>query len=128
MPLVALCVVEPTSPPENPEEWSDEQWLEWLVATDALPPSAPGDDEPAPATRIARVVHSSAGRLIGEAMRGAHKAIYGRDDDVVIVIEAQGEPHGDDPYDVIYDPEHPEQAVVVVRDRPGRHDDGPTTG
>ncbi|HUY65028.1 MAG TPA: hypothetical protein VMV14_11010 [Acidimicrobiales bacterium] len=52
-------------PPVDPEEWTDEQWLAWLSATDAeLPP-------PAETARVtARFKDRPAGQVLAAAMLG----------------------------------------------------------
>lgn len=103
----------PDGPPADPEEWTDEQWIAWLRATD-------GDEVPAtdprPATLGGRVAHSSGGQALGQAMLGMAFAIYGRhDDEVVIVAEGDSEPDEDEPFTVHLDPDHPERSEVVFR-------------
>ncbi len=100
------------TPPADAEEWSDEQWLAWLAATDDDPP-APASP---PATRLGRLARSPAGTALGSAMTGMANALYGpRRDEVAIVAEAPGEPPGDDPFEVRLDPDHPERSQVVHR-------------
>ena len=33
-PTVTVIEMDDVEPPSDPDEWSDEQWLEWLRATD----------------------------------------------------------------------------------------------
>jgi hypothetical protein len=99
-------------PPEDPEEWSDEQWLEWLKATDE-PVDARQEELALPKRRSTR-----AQGALGAAMLGLRNAIYGRpDDDVVIVAEGSGDPPTDDHHVLYLDPEHPERSEVVLRPR-----------
>lgn len=102
-------------PPQDPESWTDEQWLAWLASTDEV---GSGDS---PATRAGRMVRRPPASALGAAMLGLRDAIYGRrDDDVVIVVDAGGDPpRGDEPQ-VHLDPEHPERSEVVIRRHPGR--------
>ena len=102
---------DPWVPPLDPEEWTDDQWIAWLRATDdASPPPPP------PVTTGSRIVRSPGGALLGEAMLAMSRAIYGRqDDEIVIVVDADGEPGGDERYEVHLDPEHPERSSVVFR-------------
>lgn len=102
---------EAATPPADAEEWSDEQWLAWLAATDGeAPPTS------TPATRLGRLTRSPAGSALGNAMTGMADALYGpRRDEVAVVAEAPGEPPGDDPFEVRLDPEHPERSQVVHR-------------
>lgn len=98
-------------PPPDAEQWTDEQWLDWLVATD------PDNAEPGPgAPRPGRIASSRGGQFLGNAMLGVANALYGRKDaDVVIVHEASGEPDDDEPIEVRLDPEHPERSEVIIR-------------
>jgi hypothetical protein len=99
-------------PPADAEEWTDEQWLDWLKATDA--------DEPAkevgapPVTPMGRIHDTTGGKLLGQAMAGMAYAIFGRkDDEIVIVAEGDSEPDGDQPFTVHLDPDHPERSFVA---------------
>jgi len=99
-----------TGPPVDPEDWSDEEWLAWLRATDPA-------DRPAerPATTAGRLTHSAGGQVLGTAMLAMAQAIYGRrDDEIVVVVEGASEPTGED-LEVHLDPDHPERSTAVVR-------------
>jgi hypothetical protein len=103
----------PAEPPQDPEDWTDEQWLAWLEATD------PSHDEPATAPRLAAWREHPVGSVLGAAMLGLRDAIYGKPkDEVVIVQEASGDPPNDELHDIRLDPDHPERSEVVVRPRP----------
>jgi hypothetical protein len=103
-------------PPADPEDWSDDQWLAWLRATDE---DADGERQAGPATAGARLAHSTGGQLLGQAMLGLAKAITGRqEDEVVIVAEGASEPNDDEPFAVQLDPDHPERSTAVFRRRP----------
>jgi len=105
-------------PPEDADDWTDDQWISWLDATDD--PDAPdGPDAGHPR-------HWSRGRsasMLGAAMLGLHEVIYGpHGNEIAIVVDAGGEPPGDDLPEVHLDPEHPERSEVIVRrdaTRPG---------
>ncbi|MFP5375792.1 MAG: hypothetical protein ACLGIO_03285 [Acidimicrobiia bacterium] len=102
-----------TSPPGDAQEWSDEEWLAWLAATDpaALGAGAAGDeggDRP-PRRR------SSGGQLLGAAMNGLAEAIHGPREEPAIVVDASGDPPGDGPVELGLDEDHPERSVVVIR-------------
>ncbi len=101
-------------PPADPEEWTDDQWLTWLQATDPVP----RPDPTPPVTSVGRLTHTSGGFLLGQAMLGLATAIYGpKDDEVVVVIEDDSDPEMDD-CTVHLDHEHPERSTVVFRHRP----------
>jgi hypothetical protein len=98
-------------PPSDPEDWTDEQWLAWLEATDT------GDD-PGQGPRLAQWRSHPVGSVLGAAMLGLRDAIYGRtDNEVAIVQEAAGDPPDEDLHDIRLDPDHPERSEVVVRRR-----------
>ncbi len=76
-------------PPDDAEDWTDEQWLDWLRATDTT--------EPASTVLPPRPKPSMGKQLIGAAMLGMHEAIYGpKQDEVAIVVDAGGDPPGPD--------------------------------
>ena len=66
-------------------------------------------------------------RLTGAAMRGLHRAIYGgQEDDIVIVADASGDPPSPDGLELHLDLDHPEASTVVVRRAPtGGHERRP---
>ena len=108
--------VDHVEPPADPEEWTDEQWIEWLTSTDVT-----GEEpEESISAVVNRVVRSAPGQVLGQAMIGMAKAIYGRpDDDVVVVVKGAGELAEDEPFAVRLDPEHPERSTITFR--PGSH-------
>ncbi len=108
-------------PPSDPESWSDEQWIEWLKATDDLAGSDGEDEE---ATVVSRVARSSAGQALGQAMLGLAQAIYGqKDEDLVIVVEGNSDELDDEPFQVRLDFENPEQSTIVFRQTESEEDD-----
>jgi hypothetical protein len=104
-------------PPADPDEWTDEQWIDWLKATD---PAASSEPASAPVTVAGRVVHSAGGRALGQTMLGVAWAIYGRHDEKpAIVIEANSEPEKEQPFSLFLDPDHPERSFAVRRPNNG---------
>jgi hypothetical protein len=99
-------------PPENADDWSNEEWLEWLKATDTadVPNEVDGDRITAP-----RVVHSTGGQVLGQAMIGLANALYGPRDDNAAIIEEASEPEPDEPFTLHLDPDHPERSSVVFK-------------
>src|SRR4051812_3521646 len=92
-------------PPDDADEWSDEQWIEWLHATE-------GDvavDDRAFAPRLS----SSAGVVLGAAMMGLQKGMYGdvEKPEIVIEVPAKGR---DDGQEVDLDPDDPSASTVVI--------------
>jgi len=103
----------PEGPPADPEDWTDEQWIEWLKKTDAPDDTDTGTR---PVTALGRVAYSSGGSVLGQAMLGMASVLYGREGNkVVIATEGSSEPDEDKPFDVHLDPDHPERSVVVFR-------------
>src|SRR5580704_11406308 len=104
---------EPAIPPEDAQDWTHEQWLDWLKATDTEP--SDGDDQVA----IARkgIAHSTGGSLVGNAMIGLANALYGqRDDEPAIIVESE-EPEDERDLVVHLDFEHPDRSTAIVRSR-----------
>ena len=104
-----------TPPPDDPESWTDQDWLEWLDEVDAEAP-------PLPTGHPRRRGNSMPSQLLGAAMLGLHRAIYGPDADpeIVMVIESDGDPEPDE-LEIRLDPEDPDASTVTVR--PWLHDD-----
>jgi hypothetical protein len=96
-------------PPADAADWTDEQWIAWLKATDA---QAAEDEGPHPVAE-----HSMPASLLGAAMKGMHDAIYGHHEkDILVVADDSGDPPAPDDLDLHIDPEHP--SVVVVKHPP----------
>ncbi len=99
-------------PPADADEWTDEQWLTWLKASDA---DLDGSDTEA-TTLGERAARSSVGQAVGQAMMGMAQALYGTtDDELIIVAEGDGEPIDDRPFTVRLDFDNPGQSSVVFR-------------
>ncbi len=102
-----------SAPPEDPNAWTDAQWIDWLKATDAE--AGPTGEFPV-GTVASRIARSSAGQVLGQAMLGLAQAIYGpKDEELVVIVEGAGEPEEDEPFRVRLDFEHPEQSQIVFR-------------
>ncbi len=114
-------------PPADPDDWTDEQWIDWLKKTDVTD-GGDGEDVARPVTSLGRITHSSAGSVLGQAMLGMATAIYGREETkIVIVAEGSSQPDEDKPFAVHLDPEHPERSVVVLRSQRPRRPAGDNT-
>jgi hypothetical protein len=101
-------------PPEDPEDWSDEEWIEYLSRT-ADDEGEAKDEE----TRARRP--RNRGGVLGAAMLGLRDAIYGPpDDEPAVVVEAPGGPGDDERPVVELDPEHPERSRVFVNPKGSR--------
>jgi len=100
-------------PPSDPDEWTDEKWLAWLKATDDL---ASDELDESISEVVMRIVQSTPGLVIGQAMLGMAQAIYGRQkDEIVIVVEGNGESADDEPFAVRLDFDHPERSLVEFK-------------
>jgi hypothetical protein len=96
-------------PPDDPDEWSDEQWMEWLHATE--------DDVEVDARVFAPRLRSPSGVVLGAAMLGLEKGMYGDVPKPEIVIEAEASGR-DDGTKVDLDPDDPWESTVVVEADP----------
>ncbi len=122
-----------TGPPADPQDWTDEEWLAWLRATDEGC-AAPESREPPLETRSpvdldvdgdegSRAASSSdfpvvrrGGGVLGSAMLGLAQAMYGAPDpEIAVVQEAPGDRNDDDPYELHLDRDHPERSTVIIR-------------
>jgi hypothetical protein len=103
----------PSPPPEDPEAWTEDQWIEWLNATDEQ-----DTVNPPGVTLGHKVTHSAPGSALGAAMLGMSAAIYGRQRaEVVIIEEAPGNPEDED-ISLRLDPDHPDRSVAIIRGEP----------
>jgi hypothetical protein len=101
-------------PPDDPEAWTDDEWLAWLAEQDEAAGIVPPGD--ADGARPARTERSLGAELLGGAMRGLAEALYGpRRRDVEIVSEAPGDPLDDDPLELHLDHDHPEESRAILR-------------
>ncbi len=118
---------ETPEPPADPEAWTDEEWLDWLRATDGSGFGGGDDEEGGAGTRMTAFTRRPGARAIGAAMIGLRNALYGyKEDEIVIVADAGGDPPNDpDLHDVHLDPEFPERSEVVVHLRPDHSPGGP---
>jgi hypothetical protein len=71
-------------PPQDPDDWTEEEWREWLA-------NAPPDPETGRAHPLSRVQRSAGGSVLGAAMFGLEQAIYGERPKVEIVAEADAD-------------------------------------
>jgi hypothetical protein len=102
-----------SDPPQDPEAWTDEQWIEWLKATDP-DPTEESQEVPQKSFRT-RALGSSGGVVLGAAMTAVANIIYEpKDPDAVIVAQAPDEPEDPD-VNVVLDLEHPERSVARIR-------------
>lgn len=97
-------------PPDDPDAWTHEQWCDWLQALEDEP-----DDDVAPRRRS-----RFEGSVMGAAMLGLERGMYGRvaKPEVVIEVEADGQDDGL----VALDLDDPSKSVF--RSGPGRSEPG----
>jgi hypothetical protein len=107
----------PGALPDDPETWTDDQWLAWLEEVDA-------EASPEPEGPPIKRGRSATATVIGAAMLGMHRAIYGdTETDIVMVVDAGGDPPEPEALEVHLDHEDPEGSIVTVR--PWLRDDDP---
>ena len=92
-------------PPEGDDDWTEEQWLEWLA-------NAPPDPESGRATKLTRATHSPSGTVLGAAMLGLDQALYGERPKAEIVVEADA--NGADDGDVELDLDDPGASRIRI--------------
>lgn len=68
-------------PPQDPDDWTEEQWREWLA-------HAPADPETGRAHPLTRVASTPTGVALGAAMLGLDQAIFGERPKAAVVAEA----------------------------------------
>ena len=94
--------------PDDADSWSDEEWLAWLADVDAEAP-------PEPEGHPLRRPRSLPSAMLGAAMLGLHRVIYGdTEPEVQIVVDAEGEPE-QERVEVHLDPDDPDASQVTVR-------------
>jgi hypothetical protein len=71
-------------PPQDPDDWTEEQWREWMAA-------APADPDTGRAHPLSRAKSSPTGMVLSAAMFGLEQAIYGERPKVEIVAEADAD-------------------------------------
>ena len=79
------------SPPDDPEDWSDEQWIEYLDATDpeeALDSLITDSD---PVTVMGKLSKTGSGQVLGTLMTTVGEIFYGEKNKPSIVEEAPGD-------------------------------------
>jgi hypothetical protein len=93
-------------PPDDPDDWTHEQWTEWLQAL---------EDEPEDPADAAPRRKGFSGSVMGLAMMGLEQGMYGKiaKPEIVVEVEADGQDDGL----VVLDPEDPSKSTINV-DRP----------
>ena len=104
-------VVVMEQPPDNPDDWSDEEWMAWLHATDPEVIGTPEHRVYAPR------LDSPTGVILGAAMMGLQKGIYGDVEKPEVVVEAEAKGR-DDGTKIDLDPDDPSESTVVINEPP----------
>jgi hypothetical protein len=92
-------------PPEDPEDWTEEQWLEYLAV-------APQDPETGRAHPLSRTASRAGHGVLAAAMFGLERAIYGEVQKAEIVVEADTD--GLDLPDGVLDVDDPSASWLVL--------------
>lgn len=92
-------------PPRDPEDWTEEQWREWLA-------NAPPDPESGRAHPLSRARSSAGGAMLGAAMFGLEAAIYDERPKAEIVAEADAD--GLDLGDMDLDMDDPSSSRITL--------------
>jgi hypothetical protein len=98
---VSTTVAE--EPPEDPDDWTEEEWLDFLER-------APRDPDTGRAHPLTRVASSPSGVVLGAAMLGLDQALYGERPKVEIVAEADA--NGADDGDLALDLDDPSASHI----------------
>ena len=92
-------------PPQDPDDWSEEQWREWLAA-------APPDPDTGRTHPLTRVQTSAGGSMLAAAMFGLEQAVFGERPKTEIVAEADAD--GLDLGDVELDVDDPSSSRLTL--------------
>lgn len=71
-------------PPDGDDDWTEEQWREWLAA-------APPDPETGRTHPLTRAQSSTGGSVLAAAMFGLEQAVFGERPKVEVVAEAEAD-------------------------------------
>ena len=95
---MSIVAEEPEpEPPDDADDWTEEQWLEWLAAL-------PADPETGRAHPLTRATHSPSGSVLGAAMLGLTQAIYGERPKAEVVVEADANGADEGDVELLDDP------------------------
>jgi hypothetical protein len=93
-------------PPQDPDDWTEEQWRDWLL-------NAPPDPDSGRAHPMSRAKQGG-GAVVAAAMFGLEQAIYGERPKVEIVAEADAD--GLDLGDIDLSIDDPRSSRLVLPD------------
>jgi hypothetical protein len=100
------------APPNDPEDWTDEEWQAYLAAT-ANEVTDLGVATPEQgATGFRKLKGSTAGSVVGAGLMGLEQAMYGERPKEEVVAEAES----DDPYrdSSVFDPDDPGSSTLSL--------------
>lgn len=103
-------------PPRNPDDWTEDQWIEWLEVT----ARAPSSDDPMPVRRPRG--ESAFGSVIGAAMMGLERAMFGERPTTEVVVEAASDDPNRDAS--VFDPDDPAGSTLRLAPNPDRDGEG----
>ena len=92
-------------PPDDAENWSDEEWIAWLESTD-------DSGERQPAVSAPRKGRSVGTQMLASVMLGFHEMIYGKQDEQQVQIAPAPGPPDDEDIEVHLDPDDPSQSEI----------------
>ena len=95
----------PGAPPDDPDEWTAEQWMTYLRDTE--------DESASDDSRYARRFKSRPATIVGNAMHAVHDLIYGPREEPEFVIESDQDGDDDDA-DVHLDASDPSASTVRI--------------
>ena len=100
------------APPNDPEDWTDEEWQAYLLATADEASETGGIAPEAGATGFRKLKASAAGSIMGAGMLGIEQALYGERPKEEVVVEAES----DDPFRdrSVFDPDDPGSATISL--------------
>lgn len=91
--------------PADAEDWSDEEWIEWLDSTD-------DDGEAQPYVPTTPKKRSLGGQMLGAAMLGLHEMMYGKREERQVIIAPAPGPPDDEDMEITLDPDEPSKSEV----------------
>jgi hypothetical protein len=92
-------------PPQDPDDWSEEQWRAWLA-------TAPPDPDTGRTHPLTRAQTSAGGTVLAAAMLGLEQAVFGERPKAEIVAEADAD--GLDLGDVDLDLDDPSSSRLTL--------------
>ena len=96
-------------PPHDAENWTDDEWIEWLAATD-------GSGQAEPEVSAPRMARSLGTQMLASMMLGLHEVFYGKPDDQQVQVAPSPDPHDeDDEMKISLDPDVPSNSEVRIR-------------